>query len=95
MRRIIPVKYRNGRWRADLVDDYKLVNQLRAEAGLRNAAWPDPPDAYDRLLIAAGNHDMGLETDADPPRLVGETTPWRILAPSSAQETPESPQEAG
>jgi hypothetical protein len=71
--RFIPIKFRNGRWRAELVADYKLVNQLRDEAGLKNAPWPDPPDAYDRILEAAGNRDFGLETE--PPHFSGEPNP--------------------
>lgn len=58
----VPVVNTNGRWRAALVKDWKLVNQLREEAGLTTAVYPDPPDAYDRLLRAASEHGLGLET---------------------------------
>jgi hypothetical protein len=61
----VKLAHRNGRWRADLVVDYKTVRQLREEAGLKNHPWPDPPDAYDRLLSAAGKHELGLETEHD------------------------------
>jgi hypothetical protein len=58
----IDMVYLNGRWRADLVRDYPLVRQLRDEAGLKHAEWPDPPEAYDRILAAAGAHGFGLST---------------------------------
>jgi hypothetical protein len=62
----IPIKHTNGRWRSELVKDYKAVNQLRKEAGLHLETWPDPPDAYDRILAAAGKHGLGLETSFQP-----------------------------
>jgi hypothetical protein len=70
----VQIQHLNGRWRAALVKDYKLVNQLRKEAGLSLTTWPDPPDAYDRLLEAAGDRDMGLET-FDPPHFSGDPDP--------------------
>lgn len=56
----VPMAYSNGRWHADLVAHRKIVQQLRKEAGLTDE-WPDPPDAYDRILAAAGKHDLGLQ----------------------------------
>ena len=57
----IPVALRNGRWNADLVEHRRIIAQLRREAGL-TSNWPDPPDAYDRILFAAGAWGIGLET---------------------------------
>lgn len=62
----IKVKVTNGRLHADLARDRRIVGQLRREAGL-GGAWPDPPDAYDRLLGAAGRHGIGLETEETTP----------------------------
>ena len=59
----IHVRLTNGRWRPDRVDNWKIVNQLRKEAGIHNAPWPDDSEAYDKLLIAASSHGLGLETD--------------------------------
>lgn len=53
----------NGRWRADRVVDRRVVDQFREEAGLRHVPWPDPPDAYDRLLSAASASGWALETE--------------------------------
>jgi hypothetical protein len=62
MKQFIPVRLINGRWKADLIEDHKAVAQLREEAGLKFHKWPDPSDAYDRLLSAASAHGFGLET---------------------------------
>lgn len=56
----IPMAYKNGRWHADFVRDRPIVRQLRKEAGLTDK-WPDPEDAYDRILEAAGKHNLGLQ----------------------------------
>ena len=61
----IRVSNKNGRWRADRVEHSRILNQLRKEAGLHLEPYPDPPDAYDRLLSAAGRHNFGLETVSD------------------------------
>jgi len=61
----LKIKLINGRWRSDSVHAYKVMTQLRAEAGLASAPWPDPPDAYDRLLTAAGEHGIGLEANEE------------------------------
>lgn len=61
----LTVVYTNGRWRSDRIESYKLMQQFRLEAGLANHAWPDPPDAYDRILAAAGNHGWSLEYHGD------------------------------
>ena len=58
----IHVVLSNGRWRADRVSDQTTVRQIRAKAGLQLIPWPDPPDTYDKLLIAAGELGYGLET---------------------------------
>lgn len=59
----IPIKYINGRWKADYVRDHKIVTQLRKEAGLKDV-WPDVKDeTYDLLLSAASKHGLGLETN--------------------------------
>jgi hypothetical protein len=63
----IEVRHINGRWRADLVKDYPLVRKFRDEAGLKYEKWPDPPDAYDRILEAAGVHGYGLTTTHEIP----------------------------
>lgn len=57
------VRLINGRWRSDLVKWHRVMDQFREEAGLRHAPWPDPPDAYDRLLSAASAHGWALETE--------------------------------
>lgn len=56
----IRVVLRGGVWRPDLVANWKVFMQLRDEAGLPKSP-PDPEDAYDRLLAAAGRHNLGLE----------------------------------
>ena len=56
----IPMACPNGRWHADLVAHRKIIQQLRKEAGLTDK-WPDPQDAYDRILAAAGKHNLGLQ----------------------------------
>lgn len=38
----------------------QLVRQLRKKAGLTDE-WPDPKNAYDRILSAASKHGLGLE----------------------------------
>jgi hypothetical protein len=58
----IPMAYKNGRWHADLVRHRSLVRELRKEAGLNDAVFPDPENAYDLILDAAGKHGIGLET---------------------------------
>jgi hypothetical protein len=65
--RFIPVAKVNGRWRADRVSDHKIMQQLRSEAGLNLTGWPDPPDAYDRILRVAGKYEYGLETTGQEP----------------------------
>lgn len=59
----IKVRFLNGRWRSDLIADYPAVTQLRKEAGLTLKVYPDPGDAYDKLLVAASKHGLGLETE--------------------------------
>lgn len=58
----IYIKYNGRRWVADLVKDYKIIQQLSTEAGLSHDQ-PDANEAYDKLLSAAGKHGIGLETD--------------------------------
>jgi hypothetical protein len=57
------LSYVNGRWRADTINCWRVVNQLRDEAGVRNDPWPDGPEVYGKLLAAASAHGLGLETD--------------------------------
>lgn len=58
----LAVVYINGRWRSDRMEHYKVMKQFRREAGLdRRYEWPDPSDAYDRILAAAGKHGWSLE----------------------------------
>lgn len=59
------IAYVNGRWRPDRVEHWKLMGQLRDEAGIRDKKWPDDPEDYDRLLMVAGRHGIGLETGDD------------------------------
>lgn len=59
----IKIKLINGRWKADLVKDFKIMDQLRRESGLGDGS--DSPGAYDRLLSTAGKYGLGLETDWD------------------------------
>ncbi len=60
--KFLRVKFINGRWKSDLVADYKIMAQFRDEAGLKHKAWPDEPQDYDKILEAAGKHGFGLET---------------------------------
>lgn len=57
------IAYVNGRWRADKVEDHRVMNQLREEAGLKHAPWPDDSEAYEKLLIAASHQQLGLQTE--------------------------------
>ena len=59
----LPIAFVNGRWRADKVEDWKLMEQLREEAGLKHAPWPDDSKAYEKLLTAASKHSLGLQTE--------------------------------
>jgi hypothetical protein len=54
------LSYVNGRWTADTIGSYKVFQQFRREAGIANLKWPDGPDAYDKLLMAAGVRGWGL-----------------------------------
>lgn len=58
------IKYQNGRWKSDLVADFKLFKQIREAAGILHKPWPDEEVAdYDKLLIGAGQYGIGLETE--------------------------------
>jgi len=58
----LPIKYLNGRWNADLVTDRPLL-RLRAHANLLHQEWPEDKEAtYDKLLRAAAERGIGLET---------------------------------
>lgn len=61
----IKIRYINGRYRQDLIQDHKIVSQLRREAGISNHPWPEPPEAYDKLLCAASRHGLGLEMEEE------------------------------
>jgi hypothetical protein len=61
----VKVVYRNGRWQSDLMSSYRVFQQFRTEAGLKNAPWPDKPEDYDKLLSAASAHGFGLESTED------------------------------
>jgi len=59
----LPIKYLNGRWNADLVTDRPLLRQLREDADLLHKEWPEDKEAtYDKLLRAAAERGIGLET---------------------------------
>jgi len=96
----IKVRYINGRWKADLVCNCVIMTQLRREAGLNQEAWPDPADAYDRILFAAGKHGIGLETEdettpAPPPtRLFEVIRTETIRRPVTYQVEAASPEDA-
>ena len=58
----IPLKHNGIRWRVDLVAHFKIFKQLEKEAGGQTGdKWKD----YDALLVAAGKHEIGLETDTE------------------------------
>ena len=62
----ILVAFKNCHWGAVMVADYRVVQQLRKEAGLANMKMGEETyNDYDKLLTAAGNHGLGLAVYAD------------------------------
>lgn len=60
----LKIKYQNGRWKSDLVADFKLFKQIREAAGILHQPWPDKIEDYDKLLIGAGQYGIGLEMES-------------------------------
>jgi hypothetical protein len=55
------IEYTLNRWRSKYIKDYKLMNQVRQDAGIINNIRDNKDSDYEKILIAAGN--LGLWID--------------------------------
>ena len=62
----LAIEFRNGRWKTKFLNQRKLLEQIRDEAGIKHKPHPDDMNEdYEKILTAASAHGIGIETEGD------------------------------